>query len=211
MNRYSAVCGPLLLSLLACGSGPPVRIYVLTPPREPEANEQTRALPSGPSESAAQLVVRRVRVPDYLDTTDILLRDGRNEVKSSTSGQWGERLSEGLTHVLAADLEARLPLNEVVLDTGNPARRLLLININSLDLWPDGRCVMAATWSIIDHDAPQTIVTGSGTFDATPTESIIAVGDARLVEAVSRAVGKLADSIAPRARLSAEQSSLHGN
>jgi uncharacterized lipoprotein YmbA len=158
--------------------------------------EDTGLSPIAHTAPVVRLVVRRVHVPDYLDTTDIVTRDGRDEIRVSATGRWAERLSEGLTDVLAADLATRLPPDTVVLDASSNARRQLFINVNSLDLWPDGRCVMAATWSIVDHDAPRAVVTGSGTFDASPLGTLPGVGDAHLVEAVSRTVGKLAGSIA---------------
>lgn len=195
MSRYTASWLALFLSLVGCHSGPPVRIYVLNPPFEPAVDGLTpaRRSRSGP---VVHVEVRRVHVPDYLDTTDILLREARNEVKPSTTGRWGERLSEGLTHAVAADLVARLPPGSVVRDALSPPRRQLLIEVNALDLWTDGRCVLAASWSIVDHGPPPAAVTGSGTFDSPPAGRDSAVGDARLVEAVARTVGKLADAIA---------------
>jgi uncharacterized lipoprotein YmbA len=149
-----------------------------------------------PASSAAGIVVRGVLVPDYLDTTDILLRDGGSEVKVSATGRWSERLSQGLTRALAADLQTRLPSVPVVLDRSSPAHRQLLINVNALDLWRDGRCALAASWTIVDHDASRLVSTGSGTFYSSPMGSTTEVGDARLVEVISRTLGELADAIA---------------
>jgi uncharacterized lipoprotein YmbA len=180
-----------------------MRTYVLTPPLAPTAPAQPPASP------AERIVVHRVLVPDYLDTSDILLRDGTNEVKASATGHWGERLSQGLTQALAADLAARLPTDAVILDTPSAARRQLLVNVNALDLWPDGRCAIAANWTIIDHDALHVVAGGSGTFDSSPVGS--GVGDARLVDAISRALDKLADAIAVNIRQSDERSALQAH
>jgi uncharacterized lipoprotein YmbA len=193
MSRNAASLLALFLGVAGCSSGPPVRIFVLTPPLTP-AVALTPPLRS-PSGSTEQLEVRRVLVPDYLDTTDILLREGRNEVKPSSTGRWGERLSEGLTHALAAELAVRLPSGSVVLDASSKPQRQLLINVQALDLWPDGRCVLAASWSIVNRDPPRATATGSGSFDTAPAAGGFAAGDARLVEAVARTVRKLADAI----------------
>jgi uncharacterized lipoprotein YmbA len=151
-------------------------------------------------------LIRRVLVPDYLDTTDILMRDGSNEVKVNNTGRWDERLSQGLTRALVVDLAARLPFDAVVLDTSSPAQQQVLITVNSLDLWPDGRCVLAATWTIIDHDAPRTVAGGSGTFNSPAIASPIDVSDAHLVDAISGNLGKLADKIALNIRQLTERS-----
>ena len=83
---------PVLLTLLltCCGSDPVSRTYVLSPPVDPVARAVSEA-------GRPVLEVRRVSVPDYLDTTDIVSRDGRNELKVSSTGHWGERLS--LIHI----------------------------------------------------------------------------------------------------------------
>jgi uncharacterized lipoprotein YmbA len=194
MKPNALACGPLLIGLVACASAPPLRTYLLTPPLGPTALTPMPALPT------ARIVIRRVHLPDYLDTTDILLRDGSNEVKVSATGQWGERLSRGLTRALAADLGASMPSYEVLLEASSSAQRQVLINVNALDLWPDGRCAIAASWTILDHAAPHAAASGSGRFDSSPSGGLMGDGDARLVDAVARAVGKLADAIAPTVR-----------
>ncbi len=189
MKGYKASCLPLLLIVAACTSGPPLRTFVLTPALAPA---EIAPLPASPT---ARIFLRRVRVPDYLDTTDIVLREGSNEVKVSDTGHWGERLSQGMTHAVAADLEVRLPSDVVALEASGAAERQLLISVNALDIWPDGRCTLTATWTIVDHDTGHAAVSRGGTFGSAPSESVGA-GDARLVDALSRTVAKLADTIA---------------
>jgi len=188
--------------MTACSSGPPLRTFVLTPPLASTALAPTTA------SATDRILIRHVIVPDYLDTTDILLRDGTNEVKVNGTGRWDERLSQGLTRALAADLAARLPSEAVVLDTSSPAQQQVLITVNSLDLWPDGRCVLAATWTIVDHHAPRAVDGGSGTFDSPAIGSTTGVGDSRLVDAISGNVGKLADMIALNVRQRTDRSAL---
>ncbi len=203
MKRYAGSwLSPLLLCMTACSSGPPLRTFVLTPPLAPTALTPTSASPT------ERIVIRRVLVPDYLDTTDILMRDGMHEVKVNGTGRWDERLSQGLTRALAADLAARLPSDAVVLDTSSPAQQQVLITVNSLDLWPDGQCVLAATWTVVTHDAPRAVAGGSGTFVSPAIGSTIDVGDARLVDAISGNVGKLADTIAMTIRQRTDRSAL---
>jgi uncharacterized lipoprotein YmbA len=142
-----------------------------------------------------RLDVRRILIPDYLDGTDILMRSGSDEVKASATARWGERLSLGLTHALRADLSARMPRYSIVLD-GSSAQWQLRITINALDLWQNGRCVLAANWSIVDQESSLPVTSGSGTFDSLNAGGTTTVTDASLVEAVARTLAKLADSIA---------------
>jgi uncharacterized lipoprotein YmbA len=204
MKRFGESWMALLLCISACSSEPPLRTYVLTPPLD-------LGPPAASPVSKERIVVRGVLVPDYLDTTDILLRHGDNEVEVSATGRWSERLSQGLTRAIAADLQMRLPADAVGFDRSSPAQRQVLINVNALDLWRDGRCALAATWSIGDHDASVAVATGSGTFYSAPLRSTTEVGDARLVEAISRTVGELADAVALKIQHDTEQAGTRAN
>jgi uncharacterized lipoprotein YmbA len=203
---------PLLLCAAACSSGPPRRIYLLTPPIDPTAPTTTTS-PSptgGPAAPKQLLEVRRVLVPDYLDNADILMRLGSDEVKASSSGRWGERLSLGLTHAIGADLAARLPQYSIVQDGSSNPERQLRITITALDLWRNGRCVLSANWSIVDQDSSIPVTSGSGMFDSPSAGGATNATDANLVEAVARSLAKLADRIVPDARASPGRADLRG-
>jgi len=204
MKPRRTACVPFLLCLAACSSGPPLRTYVLTPPL------QTTPTPL-PALPVGRIVIARVRVPDYLDTNDIVLRDGNDQVKASATGRWAERLSRGLTRALADDLGAHLEPEEVLSDATTAAPRQVLVDVSALDLWPDGHCTLAATWAIVNHAPPRAVAYGGGTFNSSPAVSSVGVGsavgggDGRLVDALSRTVGKLADAIALNLRQSADR------
>jgi uncharacterized lipoprotein YmbA len=211
MTPRAGVCLPLLLCAVACSSTPPRRIYLLTPPTEPTAPTTKTPSPTGdPAAPKELLEVRRVLVPDYLDNADILMRLGSNEVKASSSGRWGERLSLGLTHALGADLAARLPQYSIVQDGSTNPRRQLRITITALDLWQNGRCVLSANWSIVDQDSRIPVTAGTGTFDSPSAGGATTVTDASLVEAAGRTLGKLADSIVSDAQASPGRAELNG-
>jgi uncharacterized lipoprotein YmbA len=200
----------LLLCAAACSSAPPRRIYLLTPP--PAAPTTATPSPAGePNESKQRLEVLRILVPDYLDTTDILLRGGSNEVKASATGRWGERLSLGLTRALRADLVARMPQYSIVQDGSSNPQRQLRITVTALDLWQNGGCVVAANWSIFDQDGSIAASSGSGTFDSLNAGGTPTVADSDLVAAVARTLGKLADRIVRDAPASPEHADLRGD
>jgi uncharacterized lipoprotein YmbA len=203
---------PLLLCAAACSSGPPRRIYLLTPPIDPTPPiTATTSSGGNPMESAQRLEVRRILIPDYLDSTDILMRSGTDGMKASTTGRWGERLSLGLTHALLTDLAARLPQYSIVQDGSSNPQRQLRITINALDLWPSGRCLLAANWSIVDQDSSIPVTFRSGTFDSLNAVGATSVTDSGLVEAVARALGKLADGIVQDTPASPERAALRSN
>lgn len=200
---------PFLLCVAACSSGPPLRTYVLTPPIDPKA--AIAPLPAGvPPPAKRSVEVRRILVPDFLDSTDILMRSGSNEVKASSTGRWGERLSLGLTLAISADLAARMPDYSIVQDGAGNASRQLRITINSLDLWESGRCVLTADWSIVDKDKSIPVTSGSGTFNILDLGGTKTVADQSLVDAVAGTLSKLADSIVPDVRARPGRTDLSG-
>jgi len=142
--------------------------------------------------------LQRVLIPDYLDTNDILLRVGAHEVHESATGRFGERLSLGVTHALRSDLAARLPLYTIALarSADRPARQIL-VNVDAFDVWPTGRCVLVADWTILDADRRTLLSADRGSF------TIAAAGahpdDGAVIAAMADAVQQLADRIAATA------------
>jgi uncharacterized protein len=127
----------------ACSaSGPPPELYVLGNP--------TRST----SETVSQLdhpivEVKRVRVPDYLDTTDIVARLPDGRLVARATARWGERLSVGLTRVVAGALEARLPrLAVTTAPPIEPPQWQLLIDIDELEVLEAGQSVLIARWTL---------------------------------------------------------------
>jgi cholesterol transport system auxiliary component len=184
------ICAALTSVVAGCMSGRARQIYVLSD-----------AVDAPPDKQAAmgrtELQLERVLVPDYLDTTDILLRVGEHELHASSSGRWGERLSLGIMHALWADLAIRLPQDGITL--ARPAERSarqILVNVDAFDVWPNGHCVLAANWSIIlDTDRTVVLATGRGTFIVPPDRSG-KPSDGAVVSAMGDALRQLAESIA---------------
>jgi hypothetical protein len=168
------------------------------------AANRVPAIPSNDL-AAAVLQVEVVALPAYLDNTDILLRRGPHRLESVPTGHWGERLSLGLTHAIAAELTDKLPGIRVALERPeSPTARLLRVNVASFDVFPDGHCVVVAEWAIVDKfasgaagtagaSAPLPVL-GGGTF-ATPPLPQAHPDVAALVGAMSTAVELLADGI----------------
>jgi uncharacterized protein len=159
------------------------------------------AAPDAPSDSAAvvrgpELQLQRVLVPDYLDTTDLVLRVNTHEIRESPTGRFGERLSLGITHALRSDLAARLPLDVVALaQPAEKSARQIQVSIEAFDVGPNGRCVLAVNWTILEADRRAVLTADRATFITAPASGGIA-NDAAIVSAMADAVRQLADRIA---------------
>ncbi len=171
-----------LTILTGCFSSPPSHVYILTPP----------AVAVGGDDRRPVLELRTVSIPDYLDTSDIVSRDGRNEIHVSTTGRWAERLSIGAAAALRAALTQRLPRVQIV--RTNPTGPRLLIDIEAFDMQADGRCVLNARWTV-PTAAQQS---GAATIVTKAPVSGGAISDAAIVTAMTDAVGRLADRIADK-------------
>jgi uncharacterized lipoprotein YmbA len=203
VNQPSMVIAIALLSgVAACRGTPAPRVYAL--------NDAVDKPPAATPVSLGQpgLQLQRVMVPDYLDTTDILLRVGAHELHESTSGRWGERLSLGITRALRADLAARLSV-----DVASPSQpganlmRQILVNVDAFDVRPGGRCVLIADWTILDTDRKTAMSVGRGTF-VTPSVPGRDSSDREIVTEMADAVEQLSESIARAAQTLAAQGKL---
>src|SRR5580692_7400207 len=93
----------MLVALSACGGGaPPPETYVLGHDAPVGRNNLSQA--EGPI-----VELKPVRIPDYLDNKDIVVRRTGGQIIVSTTARWGERLSLGVTRAVSASLSARLP------------------------------------------------------------------------------------------------------
>jgi uncharacterized protein len=183
MRRAVAIAGLLLLA--GCAGGPAPRIYVLGDPPPTDAGVWSQA-------GKPVVQVLPVAVPDYLDTREMLVRNGRNEVAPNPNGRWAERLSVGLTRALATALGTRLP-QAVVTDNVPvvpPARRVV-VTVAAFEISPAGRCQLDARWAITAPGGKD-VRSARGSF----VEEAGSGDGAAVAAAMTRAVDRMADAIA---------------
>jgi uncharacterized lipoprotein YmbA len=174
------------LLLAGCGmSGPPPAEYVLgTAPPATIAATPITTLPV--------IEVKRVQLPDYLDTKSLLVRSG-NELKPSTTGRWGERLSLGVTRAVAASLAARLPnVSVTTAPPVEPPALQLLIDVDAFETTAGQAVVLTGTWTIADGSGRSAILAERFCISAPAAEPT----DKAMVTAMSRAVDDLGGRIA---------------
>lgn len=150
--RFSALGLGLLLT--AC-SAPPLKLYTLAGPSVSAGSHTQGAVQPG----TPVLEIRRVSLPDYLDGQDLITRDG-SSLSRSPDGRWAERLSDGITDYLTAQIGAARPdlfvTREAPLTTSSSRLR---ISITRLDLPVSGPATLDATWSLVPANEKQEIQT----------------------------------------------------
>ncbi len=148
-GRFVAVMLAIVSPSLAAGcAAPPLSLYTLEPP-DPRSE-------GTPLEHRALVVeVRHAIIPDYLDSQDILVRDG-TRLERSPRGRWASRLSATITRYLTGILAARYP-NALITDQPQvgTANDRIFIRISTLDVTRAGTATLEADWTIVPRNAAQ--------------------------------------------------------
>lgn len=175
------------LGLAGCAAAP-LRSYVLAVPGPVQAAPVT-VVP------AQTIELRPVLLPDHLDTSAMLRRNG-SELVASRNGRWADRLSVGIRLALAADLQALRPDVAVVTSApvGAPAGdvRRVSLDVDSVDLDAGGTLSLDARWTVETTRPPAVLARRQVRLLATG----VGGGDAAQVAAMQGLLAQLAGSIA---------------
>lgn len=187
-----AVRAMALTAILVLGgcfsSSAPTASYVLGHPPDAQPVDQSQL-------GRPVVEIRPVRVPDFLDTRDILVRIGANQVRAEPDGRWAERLSIGIGRALAGALEHRLGDMAVTTTAPvTPSTWQVQVDVDTFEISLDGPCLFGARWSIVDgHDRTTPVRSQYVRFVIPPAGP----GDAASVAAMTQAIDQLAGQIAP--------------
>lgn len=136
------LCASLLLLALVAGcsgTAKDTRLYVLGP-----VAAAAPAATGGPA-----VVVAAVRLPQYLDRSQIVTRSGDNRLELAEFDLWGGNLRQDLTRVLAENLSRLLGSERVVAaphSLSAPAAFRVEVEVLAFERGPDGRVRLAAKW-----------------------------------------------------------------
>jgi uncharacterized lipoprotein YmbA len=192
----------LLTTLNSCSLLKPVKDeehdYLLTARPSPE--------PAAGVKPARIVRVLPVEVPEYLQTSDLVILTGTNEVVFSKSHEWAEPLDAGIRRALVQDLRGFPGIQEVLTDEPPPAHgKPYIISIHVLaceakDINGQGSVLFSAAWEI-SQGRPEPTTLAKGVFHAPP--SSWHPGDytgmvSQISDSVANLSGILAQAIAGR-------------
>jgi uncharacterized protein len=181
----------LLAALAGCGSPDPVLYTIATAP--------------GPAQTGGPQIVsvQQISIARYLDRSQIVRSSEDYRLEVMSNDWWGEPLAAMLNRVLVAELGQRLPRSTVLADSGAVSARpdaTVEVNIERLDEDARGSLVLQAQAAVRATNHKQPVVR-SFRFAVPPP----AAGVPGEVAAISSAVGRLADGIAPMLTMAAER------
>ena len=153
------VLAPLLglLLLAGCAGSAPSRFYVLTP--------LTAGKPSHAPDGLA-LGVGPVVVPQYLDRPQVVTRSSDNRLEVGEFDQWGGRLGDNVTRVLAENLSGLLATDRVsIYPWTDPGAVSLQVTLDVVEFERDaaGTVTLGVFWNLADVATNKILLTRRST------------------------------------------------
>jgi hypothetical protein len=142
--RSITLCAFVLLLVAACGSSPPVRYFALSPMDSVQQQDP---------DDAVTLGVGPLRLPEYLNRSQIVTRGGGSELEVDEFSRWAEPLTQALHRVVSTDVDNMMngviviafPWEAVV---HNEVDYRLLGEVTRFDADRSGRVVLDIQWGI---------------------------------------------------------------
>jgi hypothetical protein len=180
----------VLCSLVAFGCGgnsSPTRYYVLSPTVTGSAAQHDA--------KCVGIGVGPVKIPEYLNRTQIITRANPNELELAYFDLWAEPMSDAVPRILAEDISRLLCTREVVLfpwRTSHTPDLRIEVEVIKMDGVPGKSADLEAWWSVISSADKKIRASKRSTYN----EPVAAAGYPGLVSAHSRALENLSREIA---------------
>ncbi len=147
--RSITLCAVVSLLIAACGSSPPVRYFALSPMDSVQQQD--------PDDSVT-LGVGPLRLPEYLNRSQIVTRGGGSELEVDEFSRWAEPLTQAFHRVVSTDVDNMM--NGVMVITfpweavvHNDVDYRLIGEVTRFDADRSGRVVLDIQWVIADVSA----------------------------------------------------------
>jgi uncharacterized protein len=177
-------------SLLNPGPQPKTRFFMLSSPAlsgkpvQPLATLPQVAIGIGP-----------VRLPEYLDRRNIIVRNSRNEFELAEDSQWAEPMGDTFARVLADNLSVLLGTHRITQfpwRSSMPIDYQLTIQVAQFDGMLGEQVILRAHWQVFTGDGKKLLDSGYSVFGEKAEDPSI---DA-LVSAESRAAERFSREVA---------------
>jgi hypothetical protein len=141
------------IMISACGSSPPARYFALNP-----IDAEYRQDP----DDAVILGLGPLRIPDYLNRSQIVTRDLEAEMQVNEFSRWTEPLSIALPRIVATDIDNLLDQVVVVMYPYDALVQSyvsyrLVGDINRFEADQSGLTVLDVQWGIVDADGKMVV------------------------------------------------------
>jgi uncharacterized protein len=189
------------IGLAGCAVTDTTQYYTLGEPaarsRDSRESASIASTPrSGDRTGTVGIGVGPVMVPGYLHRTQIVTRNGADQVELATFHRWAEPLEDGIARILAEEIGARVPTERIVTYPwrGAVARAIdyqVVVTVLRLDGRRGGDVTLDTRWRILGKDGAELALGRS-----TTTEAATGSGYEPMVAAMTRALVTLGQEIA---------------
>jgi uncharacterized lipoprotein YmbA len=189
-NARSVLLSALVLIMFsACSSSSPVRYFSLNP-----IDADFRQDP----DDSVMLGLGPIRMPDYLNRSQIVTRGIDAEMHVDEFSRWSEPLTTSLLRIVSADVDNLLQGVVVVVFPYEPFVRnqvnyRLIGNINRFDADDSGQVVLEVQWGIADVDGGVVVPVRRNRYQ---TQTSIADDTSAVVAAMNDALAQFSRDIA---------------
>ena len=177
------------LLLSACGKSESIRYYMLETKQEAIASQAM-------NQSAATVIgVGPVNFPEYLNRSQIVMRDYPTEVIILNNHKWAESLEENFIRVLVQNLFALQPSARIISYPSrqwSQVKQQVIIDVNRFDSDTLGKTVLETKLTLIRNGDPADSVTSHSRL---VLENEVSKDYAGMVDVMSRLVQQLAVQI----------------
>lgn len=186
----------LALGLGACSTAPmPTLLSLPLPPAQPATPPAVGTLPASAASAPRFITLRRVNIPEYLQTDAVRYRQADSTLAEWPNTAWAERLEVGLTNHLALLLRQALP-SWTVCDShcpSMPTGQVLIVNMAPLDYVRNaGQLRADVNWRITGPGSTPTPVFSGSSTTSTPVTPDTPVGQAA---AMSQLLNQVAQDV----------------
>ncbi len=140
--------GILVLLLMAgCGSSPPVHYFALSPAEVSKSQDSGKILTLG---------LGPLRLPEYLNRSQLVTRGNGAELKIDEFSRWAEPLTRAIHRVVAIDVDNMMPGVTVLAFPWEAVARTqvdlrLIGEVSRFDAERSGQVVLEVQWAITDQ------------------------------------------------------------
>jgi uncharacterized lipoprotein YmbA len=155
--------------------------------------------------SGIRLGVGVVKMPDYLLGNSLAVRKNAGEIRYLEGALWAERLDKGFARVLAADLSAMIPTDQVRLGAwlADDVTLEVHVTVEQFDVDQAGTGILAAQWRITAPGGAKVLKSGetrltkAGKSPASDSQNIAATLS-ELTATFSQMLAETVREVAPR-------------
>ena len=181
----------VLLMISACGSSPPARYFALNP-----IDAEYRQDP----DDAVILGLGPLRIPDYLNRSQIVTRDVEAEMQVDEFSRWTEPLSIALPRIVATDIDNLLDQVVVIMFPYDAQVRSyvsyrLVGDINRFEADQSGLTLLDVQWGIVDADGKMVVPVRRNRYQA---QAVPGDGLNNVVSAMNDALSQFSRDVASK-------------